>query len=117
MSWINGVIPFLFICVFIYGLIRQIQQTVILQKTISATDPLNKRLLIGNHFYTFVFAGFVLLLLINVLVYFGIIPQTQTISNAVSLLTVLFLILMFIAKFAVIPKDQIGFPQSILKRR
>ncbi len=25
MRWINGVIPFLFICVFIYGVIKQIQ--------------------------------------------------------------------------------------------
>ncbi|WP_394121734.1 hypothetical protein [Planococcus donghaensis] len=105
MSWINGVIPFLLICIFIYGLIKQIQQSVILQKTISAADSLNRRLLIGNHFYTFVFAGFVFLLLMNGLVYFGLIPQTQTISNAVSLLTVLFLVLMFIAKFAVIPKS------------
>ncbi len=49
----------------------------------------------------------------NGLVYFGLIPQTQTISNAVSLLTVLFLVLKFIAKFAVIPKSQFGFPLSI----
>lgn len=113
MRWINGVIPFLFICVFIYGVIKQIQLSIILQKTSSAADSLNKRLLIGNHFYTFIFAGFVFLLLMNGLVYFGLIPQTQTISNAVSLLTVLFLVLMFIAKFAVIPKSQFGFPLSI----
>ncbi|MGH2317653.1 hypothetical protein ACRC6Q_07770 [Planococcus sp. SE5232] len=115
MSWVNGVIPFLFICIFIYGLIKQIQQSVILQKTISAADPINRRLLIGNHFYTFASAGFVFLLLMNVLVYFGITPQTQTISNTVSLLTVLFLVLMFIAKFAVIPKSQCGFPLYIKK--
>lgn len=112
MSWMNGAMPVLFFCFFLYGLIKQVQYSVILQKISSAADRLHKRRLIGNHFYTFAFAGFVFLLLVNGFVYLGILPQTQTASNAVSLLAILFLVLMFAAKSAAMPKDQAEFLRS-----
>lgn len=106
MAWFDLIIPLLFIALFVYGLAKQFQQSMLLHKTVSPSSAFNKRLLIGNHLYTLSFAGFVILLILNAFVYTGILPQTQLLGNTVSLTGFLFLVLMFIFKFGVIPKDQ-----------
>ena len=116
MFWFDYVVPILFIYLFIYGLVKQVQQSALLHKTVLPHTPFNKRLLIGNHLYSFSFGGFVLLLILNVFVYLGILPQTQQVGNTVSLITFLSLLLMFISKFTVIPRDQFRSLGPISKR-
>lgn len=111
MGWFDNVIPILFIFIFMYGLVKQLQESVQLHKTISPTTPYYKRLLLGNNLFSFAFAGFVILLILNVFLYMGILPQIQSVGNTVSLFSFLFLLLMFVFKFAVIPKD----PQHSLR--
>lgn len=105
MAWFENIFPVLFILVFIYGLAKQLQQSVLLHKTVSPSSSYNRRLLIGNHLFSIAFAGFVIILVLNALVYTGVLFQTQSAGNAVSLAGFLFLLLMFVFKFAVIPKD------------
>ena len=109
--WFENAIPILFICFFIYGLAKQIQQSALLHKSALPSNSFNKRLLLGNHLFSFAFAGFVILLILNVFLYMGILPQIQSVGNTVSLFSFLFLLLMFVFKFAVIPKD----PQHSLR--
>ena len=105
MEWFTNAVLTLFICAFIYGLVKQVQYSLLLQRTVVPNNRFNKRLLIGNHLYSFAFAGFVLLLFLNAFVYFEILPQTEQAGNAVSLIGQLFVLFMFIFKFAVIPKE------------
>ncbi|QDY46468.1 hypothetical protein FK545_17270 [Planococcus glaciei] len=65
MEWLNYVVPILFICMFIYGFVKQVQQSVLLYKIVSPNNPFNKRMLLGNHLYSFSFGGFVTLLILN----------------------------------------------------
>lgn len=116
MGWFNIVFPMLFISLFMYGFMKQLQQSLFLNKTISPTSPFNKRLLAGNHLFSFSFGGFVLLLILNIFVYVEILPQTQQIGNAISLVSLLFLLLMFISKFAIIPKVQVHSVRPLYKR-
>ena len=116
MEWLNYVIPILFICLFTYGFVKQVQQSVLLHKTVFPNNPFNKRLVLGNHLYSFSFGGFVSLLILNVFFYLGVLPQTQQIGNTVSLVSFLFLLLMFISKFAIIPKDQFHSLRPIYRR-
>ena len=116
MVWIDYVVPILFVCLFVYGLVKQVQQSAVLHKTVLPDTPFNKRLLIGNYLYSFSFGGFILLLILNVFVYLGILPQNQQVSNTVSIITFLFLLLMFISKFAVIPKNHFQSLRPILKK-
>ena len=106
MGWVSYVMPLLFIGLFMYGFLKQVQQSVLLYKTVSPTNPFNKRLLLGNHLYSFSLGGFVFLLILNVFFYLGHLPQTQQIGNTISLTSFLFLLLMFLSKFALIPKAQ-----------
>ncbi|ETP68145.1 hypothetical protein G159_13895 [Planococcus glaciei CHR43] len=110
MEWLNYVVPILFICMFIYGFVKQVQQSVLLYKIVSPNNPFNKRMLLGNHLYSFSFGGFVTLLILNGFFYLGVLPQIEQIGNTVSLVSFLFLLLMFISKFAIIPKDQFHYP-------
>lgn len=116
MEWVSLLIPILFICLFIYGLVKQVQNSILLLKTVSPTNPYSKRLLLGNHLLSFSFGGFVFLLILNVFVYTGVLPQSQQFGNTVSLFSFLFLLLMFISKFGIIPKAQIHFLQPISRR-
>jgi nitrate/nitrite transporter NarK len=117
MEWHNYVIPVLFICLFIYGYVKQVQQSVLLHKTVSPNHPFNKRLVLGNHLYSFSFGGFVSLLILNGFFYLGMLPQTQQIGNTISLVSILFLLSMFISKFVIIPKDQFQYLPPLFKRR
>ena len=105
MAWFENVFPILFILIFMYGLAKQLQQSFLLHKTVSPSSSFNKRLLIGNHLFSFAFAGFVIILVLNALIYTGALPQTQSAGNKVSLVGFLFVLLMFVFKLAVIPKD------------
>lgn len=116
MAWLENVFPVLFILIFIYGLAKQLKQSVLLQKTVSPSSSFNKRLLIGNHLFSFAFAGFVIVLVLNALVYTEVLPQTQSAGNTVSLAGFLFVLLMFVFKFAVIPKNPQASVQTILKK-
>lgn len=116
MGWFNYVFPMLFIGLFIYGFMKQVQQSLFLNKTVSPDSPSNKRLLAGNHLFSFSFGGFVLLLMLNIFVNVGILPQTQQIGNTISLVSFLFLLLMFISKFAIIPKVQVHSIRPLYKR-
>ncbi|ANU09665.1 hypothetical protein A1A1_15548 [Planococcus antarcticus DSM 14505] len=116
MEWLNYVIPILFICLFIYGLVKQVQQSVLLRKAVLPDRSFNKRVLVGNHLYSFSFGGFVFLLILNAFVYVGVFPQTQQVGNTVSLLSFLFLLFMFVSKFVIIPKDRVRFLRPISKR-
>ena len=117
MEGLNFIIPVLFICLFVYGFLKQVQQSVFLYKTVLPNSRFNRRLLLGNHLYSFSFGGFVFLLLLNAFAYVGALPQTQQFGNTVSLISLLFLLLMFILKFAIIPKDPVDFLAPISKSR
>lgn len=116
MEWISLLMPILFISLFIYGLVKQVQNSILLFKTVSPTNSYNKRLLLGNLLLSISFGGFVLLLILNVFVYTGMLSQSQQFGNSVSLFSFLFLLLMFISKFGIIPKTQSPYLQSISRR-
>lgn len=113
MASFETVLPVLFILIFIYGLAKQLRQSLLLHKAVPPSSSYHRRLLIGNHLFSFAFAGFVIVLVLNALVYTGAQPQTEAAGNKVSLAGFLFVLLMFIFKFAIIPKG----PQDSLPKK
>lgn len=106
MVWFDYIVLILFVCLLIYGVVKQVQKSMFLHRTDSTEKPLNKKLLLGNHLYSFMFIGFACFFILNIIAYLGVFYQTQKDSNDISLFTFLFLLAMFILKFAVIPKQQ-----------
>ncbi|WP_062106826.1 hypothetical protein [Bacillus niameyensis] len=89
---------FLLISGFSYGLIKQIQYTIHLRKVASN----DKRRLYGNYLYCFSFAGFLIYFTLNVT---AIIPSTVVTSESTGLACFIFLIILIIAKYKIIPKS------------
>ena len=109
MIWFSSVVILAFIGSFVYELIKQLRYSALLKRTVLPNNEYNKRLLHGNDLYSFSFAGFMVLLLVNAFVFWGILPRTQGTGNAASLIAMLFLLLMAVSKFVLIPKSDKNF--------
>ncbi len=88
---------------FTYGLVKQIQHTLSIQKS-NNTDNY-KRSLLGNYLLSISLAGFILSYVFNGLVALQIIQSNIITSNSTSLICIAFLVFSFIFKFAIIPKN------------
>ncbi|VDG97730.1 Uncharacterised protein [Lysinibacillus sphaericus] len=87
---------------FSFGLVKQIQHTLNLQKA-NKTDNY-KRLLFGNYLACITFAGFLVSYVLNVTVAMQIIKSITITSNSTSVSCFIFLLLVLITKFGIIPK-------------
>ena len=88
---------------FIYGLVRQIQHTLTMKKNQKIVQY--KRILVGNCLSSISFAGFLLSFILNILVYMQFIHSNSITSNGTALSCFVFLGILFIAKFGVIPRS------------
>lgn len=109
MTWFSSGVLLIFISSFVFGLIGQLRYSAWLKRTVLPNNEFNKRLLRGNDLYSFSFAGFLVFVLVNALVFWGILPRTEGAGNAASLIAMLFLSLMAVSKFALIPKKEKNF--------
>lgn len=109
MIWFSSIVLFVFIGSFVYGLIKQLRYSALLKRTVVPDTEAGKRLLYGNYLYSFTFAGFMVFVLLNAFVFLGILPRTQSTGNAASLIAMLFLLLMAVSKFVLIPKSDKNF--------
>jgi len=105
-EFIGKIIMFIFICGFIYGLIRQIKYTLTIQKADKSALPKYSRLLIGNYLMCISFLGFIISFLLNVFVGLQIIRLSEfyLTSNTTCLSCFVFLLTLLIAKFLIIPR-------------
>ncbi|MGE7933914.1 hypothetical protein [Viridibacillus arvi] len=96
------VIVFL-ILVFTYGLVIKVQHTLTFQKA-NTTDVSNyRRLLFGNYVMSVSFFGFLISFILNVLVALQIIQLNFITSDNTGFSSFVFLMVLLIAKFGVIP--------------
>jgi RsiW-degrading membrane proteinase PrsW (M82 family) len=103
-SLISYAIVVLFISSLFYILIRQVKQTVSIQKKRKSDIP--KRLLIGSYLTTFSMAGFLLAFILNVLLYLQLFPSTNLTSNNTAIACSLFLLSLLISKYGIMPKEK-----------
>ena len=92
--------------VFIYGSVRQIQHTVTMQKANKTDIPDYKRSLFGNYVTSISSIGFLISYLLNVLVGIQIIQSNIVTSDNSSFSCFIFLLVLLIAKFGIIPKNR-----------
>ncbi len=98
-----AIVMFLIIC-FTYGLVRQIQHTLSIQKANETAIYKYRRTLVGNYIVCVSFLGFLISYVLNILVAIPIIQSTILTSDTTALSCFLFLVVLLIAKFGVIPK-------------
>lgn len=100
---IGFVVVALLIIGFAYGLVKQIQHTLSIQK---ANKTVNyKRSLFGNYLTCIAFAGFLISFLLNVSVAKQMIQSSSITSNGTSASCFIFLAVLLIAKFGITPKN------------
>lgn len=110
----NDVIGFavvtLLIIGFPYGLVKQIQHTLSIQKTKNVDNY--KRLLFGNCLTCIAFVGFLISFVLNVSVALQLIQSSTITGNSTSASCIIFIVVLLIAKFGITPKvpKHIGFP-------
>lgn len=102
----NEVIGFtvvaLLIIGFSYGLVKQIQHTLSLQKANKVDNY--KRPLFGNYLTCITFAGLLISFVLNVSVSMQLIQSSTITSNGTSISCFIFLAVLLIAKFGITPK-------------
>lgn len=98
-----AVVVFLITC-FTYGFVRQLQHTLTFRKADKTAVSNYKRTLFGNYITCLSFGGFLISYMLNVLVTMRIIQSTILTSNNTSFSCFVFLVVLLIAKFGVIPK-------------
>lgn len=102
---IGYVMVALLIISFTYGLLRQIQHTLAIQNA-NKTDVSNyKRALFGNYIVCISFLGFLISYMLNILVAMQIIQSNIFTSKGTSFSCFVFLSVLLITKFGVIPKN------------
>lgn len=89
---------------FTYGFVRQIQHNVVIQKDDKAYVPNYRRSLIGNYITSISFLGFLISYVLNILVATQIIQSNIITSENTSFSCFVFLLVLLIAKFVIIPK-------------
>ncbi|ATP40390.1 hypothetical protein CSE16_10205 [Solibacillus sp. R5-41] len=102
---IGYVVVMLFIIGFTYGLVRQVQYTLTIQKANSFGVSNYRRLLFGNYLTCVSLLGFLVSFILNVLVAIQIIQLNLLTSNNTGFSCFVFLLILLIAKFRVIPKN------------
>ncbi|MFJ8262938.1 hypothetical protein ACIQ4I_13440 [Rummeliibacillus sp. NPDC094406] len=105
MDDIIGNLVVIFVIIgFTYGLVKQLQHTITIHKTVGFKC---NRLLIGNYLKNAALFGFIISFLLNVLVGLQIIQSNSITSDTTGFSCTLFLLGFFIAEFWVIPKRKV----------
>ncbi|MEK3886768.1 hypothetical protein [Bacillus sp. FSL K6-3431] len=89
---------------FAYGLIRQIQHTFNIRNVNKSVFLNYRRSLIGNYLCCVSYAGFIIAYTLNILVASRLLATTFFTSNNTSLSCFIFILLLLVAKFGIIPK-------------
>ncbi|MGE7621486.1 hypothetical protein ACQKMD_00140 [Viridibacillus sp. NPDC096237] len=97
------VVVFLII-VFTYGLVLQVQHTLTIKKANKSDVSNYRRLLFGNYLTCVSFLGFLSSYILNILVKMQIIQLNFLTSDNTGFSCFVFLLVLLIAKFGVIPK-------------
>lgn len=98
---IGYAVVILFIIGSTYGLIKQLQLTMNIQRN----HKLDRRLVIGNYLTSISFAGFIISFVLNVLVALQAIQSCTITSNNTSVSCGFFLLVLLISRFGIIPKN------------
>ncbi|MFE6168604.1 hypothetical protein ACFVP8_12160 [Viridibacillus arvi] len=91
------------ILVFTYGLVIQVQHTLTFRKANTSDVSNYRRLLFGNYVMSVSFFGFLISFILNVLVALQIIQLNFITSDNTGFSSFVFLVVLLIAKFGVIP--------------
>ncbi|MBS4199174.1 hypothetical protein KHA93_05835 [Bacillus sp. FJAT-49732] len=89
-----------------YGLVRQIQHTFTIQKSNKTVVPNYKKSLFGNYLICVSFLCFLISYILNVLVAMQIINLSMITSDNTGFSCFIFLLVLLIAKFGVLPKNR-----------
>ncbi|MGF9975858.1 hypothetical protein [Viridibacillus arvi] len=103
---IGYVVIMLLIIGFTYGLVRQVQHTLTIQKDNRPDVSNYRKLLFGNYLTCALFLGFLVTYILNVLIAMQIIKLNLLTSYNTSFSCFVFLLILLIAKFGVIPKNR-----------
>ncbi|MGG0656898.1 hypothetical protein [Rummeliibacillus pycnus] len=105
MDDVIGYLVVIFVIIgFTFGLVKQLQHTVTIQKTVGFKF---NRLLVGNYLKNAALFGFIISFLLNILVGLQIIHSNSITSNTTGSACTLFLFGFFIAEYLVIPKNRL----------
>ncbi|MBP3951806.1 hypothetical protein [Bacillus suaedae] len=88
---------------FTYGLVIQIQYNIFIQKKGKTYMHNYRRSLIGNYLASISFSGFLISYVLNILVAIQIIQSNIITSENTSFTCLVFLLILFLAKFIIIP--------------
>lgn len=91
---------------FTYGFVRQIQHTLTILKANKTALSNYRRTLFGNYIKCLSFGGFLISYILNVLVAMRIIQSNILTSNNTVFTCFIFLVVLLIAKFGVIPRSR-----------
>ncbi len=101
----NDTIGYAIVALFImgstYGLIKQLQLTMNIQRN----NKSDRRLVIGNYLTSISFAGFIISFILNVLVAIQVIQSSTITSNNTSVSCVFFLLVLLVSRFLITPKN------------
>ncbi|MCJ8007249.1 hypothetical protein ACFFF5_07065 [Lederbergia wuyishanensis] len=89
----------------IYGLVRQIQHTLTIQKSNKTFVPNDNKSLFGNYLISVSLLGFLISYILNVLVAMQIIKLSIITADNTAISCFIFLLVLLIAKFGVLPKN------------
>jgi phosphotransferase system glucose/maltose/N-acetylglucosamine-specific IIC component len=102
---VNDTIGYAIVALFImgstYGLIKQLQLTMNIQRN----NKSDRRLVIGNYLTSISFAGFIISFILNVLVAIQVIQSSTITSNNTSVSCVFFLLVLLVSRFLITPKN------------
>jgi len=99
----DNVVIIILLIGFTYGFIRQIQHNSFIKNTVKPTNATNKRKLYGNYICTISYLAFLICLVLN---YFPNLLTEQFNSLNLVVLCFIFVLLVFISKFVIIPKEK-----------
>lgn len=102
---IGYVVVILLIIGFTYGLFKQVQHTLPIQKTNRPDVSNYRRLLFGTYLTCASFFGFLVSYILNVLVAMQVIQLNLLTSDNTGFSCFVFLLILLIAKFGIIPKN------------
>ncbi|VDG97672.1 Uncharacterised protein [Lysinibacillus sphaericus] len=91
---------------FTYGFVRQIQHTLTIRKANKTAGSNYRRTLFGNYITCLSFGGFLISYMLNVFVAMRIMQSNILTSNNTIFSCFVFLVVLLIAKFGVIPKSR-----------
>jgi dihydroxyacetone kinase len=100
---IGYVVVVLLIIGFVYALVRQIKHTLAVQNSDRTVDY--KTSLFGNYLTCIAMAGFLISFVLNLVVSMQFMQSSMITSNNTSASCFIFLAVLFIAKFTIVPKN------------